>query len=134
MKRTLLISILMLCATAAPAAAQAPVVDGYGGVAGAVEQVAPSATAAPQSSAPATGREPAADSGEQAVAGDQDSSTSSSSGSATRASSSSQAPAEPVQGLPFTGLDLLIIVAGGIALLSLGVLMRRLTSGAPRPS
>ena len=101
-RATLLVAVVAGLAVASPAAAQDSVRDGYGGAAGVLGEVD---TVAP------------------------------SSGSAPSASETPAAPAAPVSQaqpvdsgeLPFTGLDIALLGAGGGLLLGLGLLVRRMT-------
>jgi hypothetical protein len=104
---SMLVAMLALLAIPATGLAQDPTVQGYGGVAGAAQgDIEPAGAAA----GPGEQVTPAAPAAQAA------------------------APAERVQtraaegGLPFTGLDLAMVIAAGMGLMLVGVGMRRLTA------
>jgi hypothetical protein len=147
MARTLILGILAALAVAPAASAQAPVTNTYGGQgANVVGTTAPSASA-PAAQTPASPAAPAAESdsvgspsdeasGEAPASSERPATQRDATGSAGNSAPVSAAvpltEAAPAEGLPFTGLDLAIIAGGGLALLMLGVGMRRLASMAPR--
>ena len=103
---------VLVLATAAPAYAQEAPVEGYGGQAGVTESQTGSGDVAGEQaqSAPISDRD-----GREVVA----------------ATSGGDAAVTAGGGrLPFTGLDLTLILSAGVALLALGLGMRRLTGGA----
>jgi hypothetical protein len=113
MHRRLLICVVAFLASAAPAVAQDPVQDAYGGSGVQGVTVDPSTG----SGTPDEGNPPAAD---EATGDD------TTPGSPTRSATPSQAvtPA-PGQQLPFTGFDIALLVLGGGVLLALGFGLRR---------
>jgi len=121
------VALSLTCA--GPAAAQAPIVDGYGGAGSVVSEVA-GGSAAPSAVAPGAGSgDVVAQSA--APAGFADATPV---GEATFGGQNPQAAASvSADDLPFTGLDLALIFAGGLVLLSVGVGARWLSSPrAPR--
>jgi hypothetical protein len=116
------VAVAIFLTGAGPAAAQAPVVDGYGGAGGAVTEV----TGGGSAGAGGAG-DVVSDSGASAAAG---------SANVTPVSGglSGSAGVPTVSGndLPFTGLDLALICAGGLLLLGIGFAARWLSG--PRAS
>ena len=110
---------------AGPAAAQAPIVDGYGGAGSVVSEVA-GGSAAPSTEAPGAG---SGDVVAQSAAPAR-SANAAPVGEATPAGENGPqaAPSISAEHLPFTGLDLALIFAGGLVLLSVGVGARWLSS------
>jgi hypothetical protein len=107
---SMLVAMLALLAIPATGLAQDPTVQGYGGVAGAAQgDIEPAGAAAGP--------------GEQVTPAPQ-----------AAPAAQAAAPAERVQtraaegGLPFTGLDLAMVIAAGMGLMLVGVGMRRLTA------
>ena len=101
---------VLVLATAAPAYAQEAPVEGYGGQAGVTESQ--------------TGGDVAGERAQSAPVGDRD-------GRNVVAAQSGGDAAVAAEGgrLPFTGLDLTLVLSAGLALLALGFGMRRLTGG-----
>jgi len=122
------VALSLTCA--GPAAAQAPIVDGYGGAGSVVSEVA-GGNAAPAAVAPGAG------SGD-VVAQSAARARSANATPVGEATSGGQnvpqaAPSVSADNLPFTGLDMALIFAGGLVLLSVGVGARWLSSPrAPR--
>ena len=103
---------VLVLATAAPAYAQEAPVEGYGGQAGVTESQTGSGDVAGEQAQ----RAPISDRDARNVA-------------ATRSGGDAAVTAGGGR-LPFTGLDLTLILSAGVALLALGLGMRRLTGGA----
>ena len=105
-----LTAVLALFAIAVPiASAQTPTDDTYSSSLPAQTPNGPTST--PTSNAPLPSTEPAANSPQQAVAGEQTAAKTSSSGSGAS--------------LPLTGLEISLIVAAGLGLMLTGVAIRR---------
>ena len=132
--RLALLTLVATLALATSAFAQSPVAGGYGGAGNSVAQVAPStapvtAQGVPSSAAQEAAPEPAEDtvaaaSAPEDVVGTADS-------AAQQSAPQPVAQITDTSGLPFTGFDLALIALGGLALVALGLAMRRLTRLLP---
>jgi hypothetical protein len=125
---TVIAASAALLVPAAPAVAQDPITDGYGGRAGQV-QIAEPSTGQGRSTPTPTGDVAGESSGSRTPAPQQGGGSS----PAADAAPSAAAPREEAKDsgdLPFTGLDTFLVVAGGLVLLSVGVALRRLSRPA----
>ena len=121
MQRILLISLITTLAVAAPAIAQTPVQDAYGGAGRVASEVANSGDG-PGAVPAGAGNVGTADAGNTTG------------NAAATGNVPVRAAASPLRGdeLPFTGLDVGLVAVGGLMLLALGVGVRRV-SREPRP-
>lgn len=146
MSRMLGLAVVLVLVVAAPASAQSPTTDGYGGAAGVLGEVASGNTTPPTSGAPTDGA-PGTDtvgaagvtesggdapaSGTAGVAAGGDAPASGTAGvTANGGSVSGDAPfaTKPIAtagSLPFTGLDIGFLAAGSILLVALGFGLRK---------
>ncbi len=130
MKRILVVTLSSLLLGAAPAAAQAPVGNAYGGAGALSSEVAgSSATGSPTSG----GSPPSADS---AVPNSGEAGPSARPAAAKRSKTATPAGTTAVAGsaqslrgdsLPFTGIDVILMITGAGVLLVAGMAMRRLS-------
>ena len=130
MQRLLLISVVASLAAATPAVAQDPIQDAYGGsgVLGEAGQTTGSGMPDATEPAPTTGSStdnplPPPAGGQQALPP--------TAATTTRGLVPRPLSPGPGQQLPFTGLDIALLVFGGAMLLALGFGLRRASGGMP---
>ena len=119
------VAVFLTCTAAA--AAQAPVVDGYGGAGSVVGQVTDSTAAAPT---PAPAAAPGAGSGDVVAppGGGSHAATPATPIAGAQSRGGEPVPTISASGLPFTGLDVALICIGGLVLLCLGLAARWLST------